>query len=180
MPGASPPNAYVFGVLLIGYVLIAGPLCFWALTRLRRRELAWAAVPCLAVAGGLVLYVTGAGVERRAMVNEVRVTQLVPGSHLAQLISLGAVYLPRGGSEDVDLSGQFSSPPALIGDLGADAGAQLAVGAPVGETVRLRRHGGAAAQGRPASRWRRRSTSTSRFMAQVTPSAAGAPAVRPG
>ena len=135
MPGASPPNAYIFGVLLIGYVLIAGPLCFWALTRLRRRELVWAAVPCLAIAGGLVLYVTGAGVERRAMVNEVRVTQLVPGSHLAQLISLGAVYLPRGGSEDVDLSGQFSSPPALIGDLGADAGAQLAVGAPVGATA---------------------------------------------
>ena len=104
------------------------------------------------------------------MVNEVRVTQLVPGSHLAQLISLGAVYLPRGGSEDVDLSGQFSSPPALIGDLGADAGAQLAVGAPVGDR-QLRRQGGAVAPG---------STSTSRFMAQVTLSGAGAPAGRPG
>ena len=147
MPGASPPNAYVFGVLLIGYVLIAGPLCFWALTRLRRRELVWAAVPCLAIAGGLVLYVTGAGVERRAVVNEVRVTQLVPGSHLAQLISLGAVYLPRGGSADVDLSGQFSSPPALIGDLGADAGAQLAIGAPVGETASSGAMGGAGGAG---------------------------------
>jgi hypothetical protein len=129
MPGASPPTAYVLGLLLLGYVLVVGPFCFWALTRLRRRELAWVTVPCLAVVGGLVLYATGAGVERRAMVNEVRVTQLVPGSHLAQLISLGAVYLPRGGSQEVALTGQFSSPPALIGDLGADAGAQLAVGA---------------------------------------------------
>jgi hypothetical protein len=129
MPGASPPTAYVFGLLLLGYVVVAGPLCFWALARLRRRELAWVAVPCLAVVGGLVLYVTGAGVERPAMVNEVRVTQLAPGSHLAQLVSLGAVYLPRGGSETVELTGQFSSSPALIGDLGADAGAQLAVGA---------------------------------------------------
>ena len=131
MPGASPPTAYIFGLLLLGYVLVVGPLCFWALTRLRRRELAWVAVPCVAIVGGLVLYVTGAGVERRVVVNEVRVTQLAPGSHLAQLISLGAVYLPRGGSQNVDLTGQFSSPPALIGDLGADAGAQLAVGATV-------------------------------------------------
>ena len=129
MPGASPPTAYVFGLLLAGYVLVVGPLCFWVLTRLRRRDLAWVAVPCLAVVGGLVLYFTGAGVQRRVVVNEVRVTQLAPGSHLAELISLGAVYLPRGGSVNVDLTGQFSSPPTLIGDLGADAGAQLAVGA---------------------------------------------------
>jgi hypothetical protein len=129
MPGAAPPTAYVFGLLLVGYVLVVGPLCFWALTRLRRRDLAWVAVPCLAIMGGLVLYLTGAGVGRRVVVNEVRVTQLAPGSHLAQLISLGAVYLPHGGSQNVDLTGQFSSPPALIGDLGADAGAQLAVGA---------------------------------------------------
>jgi hypothetical protein len=128
MPGASLPTAYLFGILLLGYVLVVGPLCFWALTRLGRRELAWVAVPVLAVVGGLVLYVTGAGVQRRNIVNEVRVTQLVPGSHLAQLISLGAVYLPQGGSENVQLTGQFSSSPALIADLGAGAGAQLAVG----------------------------------------------------
>ncbi len=129
MPGASPPTPYLFGLLLLGYVLIVGPLCFWALSRLRRRELAWVVVPSLAIVGGLVLYVTGAGVQRRPVVNEVRVTQLVPGSHLAQLISLGSVYLPGGGSQTVALTGRFSSPPALIGDLGADAGAQLAVGA---------------------------------------------------
>ena len=129
MPGASPPTPYLFGLLLLGYVLVVGPLCFWALSRLRRRELAWVVVPSLAIVGGLVLYVTGAGVQRRPVVNEVRVTQLVPGSHLAQLISLGSVYLPGGGSQTVALTGQFSSPPALIGDLGADAGAQLAVGA---------------------------------------------------
>jgi hypothetical protein len=128
MPGSAPPKAYLFGILLLGYVVLVGPLCFWALTRLRRRELAWVAVPGLAVAGGLVLYLTGAGVDRPVMVNEVRVTQFSPGSHLAQLVSLGAVYLPRGGAQSVQLTGQFSTSPALIGDLGADAGAQLAVG----------------------------------------------------
>jgi hypothetical protein len=132
MPGSSPPKAYLFGILLLGYVVVVGPLCFWALTRLGRRELAWVVVPGLAVAGGLLLYVSGAGVDRPVIVNEVRVTQLAPGSHLAQLISLGAVYLPQGGSQDVELTGQFSTAPPMIGDLGANAGAQLAVGAAPG------------------------------------------------
>ncbi len=141
MPVASPTPAWVFGLLLLGYVAVAGPLCFWALSRARRRELAWAVVPGLAVVGAAVLYVSGAGLGGGAMTDEVRVAQLAPGGHLAQVISLGAVYLPRGGAQKLQLTGPFAVAPALVGDLGAGAGAQLTVGpggssAPVGLTVR--------------------------------------------
>ena len=111
------------------------------------------------------------------MVNEVRVTQLVPGSHLAQLISLGAVYLPRGGSEAVDLSGQFSSPPALIGDLGADAGAQLAVGAPVEETASSGGTGGGEGGGAVGGAGQHVNLTV---YGTGNSLGAGAPAVRPG
>ena len=129
MPDASHPASYLLGLLLLGYVFLVGPLCFWALTRLGRRELAWVVVPCLAVAGGVGLYITGAGTKRGPITDEVRVAQLAPGSHLAQVVSLGAIYLPMGGSHQVRLGGQFSSPPTLVGDLGAVGGAQLTVGA---------------------------------------------------
>ncbi|HXW82165.1 MAG TPA: hypothetical protein VEJ84_21890, partial [Acidimicrobiales bacterium] len=140
LPSASPPGAYVLGLLLLGYVLLVGPFSFWALSRLGRRELAWVVVPFLAVAGGLVLYITGAGTKQRPVTDEVRVAQLAPGSHLAQVLSLGAVYLPMGGSHQVQLGGLFSAPPTLVGDLGAVGGAQLTVvagnsSAPLGLTV---------------------------------------------
>jgi hypothetical protein len=128
LPSASPPSAYVLGLLLLGYVFLVGPFSFWALTRLGRRELAWVVVPCLAVAGGLVLYVTGAGTKQGPVTDEVRVAQLTPGSHLAQVLSLGAVYLPMGGSHEMQLGGLFSAAPTLVGDLGAVGGAQLTVG----------------------------------------------------
>jgi hypothetical protein len=129
LPSASPPGAYVLGLLLLGYVVLIGPFSFWALTRTGRRELAWLVVPCLAVGGGLGLYVTGAGTRQGPVTDEVRVAQLAPGSDLAQVVSLGAVYLPMGGSHQVQLGGQFSVPPTLVGDLGAVGGAQLTVGA---------------------------------------------------
>jgi len=86
------------------------------------------------------LYITGAGTKRGPITDEVRVAQLAPGSHLAQVVSLGAIYLPMGGAHQVRLGGQFSSPPTLVGDLGAVGGAQLTVGAgpssaPLGLTV---------------------------------------------
>ena len=87
-----------------------------------------------------MLYVTGAGTKQGPVTDEVRVAQLAPGSHLAQVLSLGAVYLPMGGSHQVQLGGQFSVAPTLVGDLGAVGGAELTVGAgnssaPLGLTV---------------------------------------------
>lgn len=134
MPGSPKPTPTVFGLVMLGYIVVVGPLCFLGLTRVRRRELAWVAVPCLAALGAVLLYETGAGIGRPAMVNEVRVSELAPGSHLAQVVSLGAVYLPRGGSLDVGLS----EPLAMVGDLGAGAGATLTVGTGAGLRVGVR------------------------------------------
>jgi hypothetical protein len=122
MPGAALPSAGFLGLLLLGYVAVVGPTSFFVLARLRKRELAWAVVPSVAVLAALAAYLTGAGMGVRPSVAEVQVADLPPGSHLAQVSSLGAVYLPRGGTDLVWLSG-----PAGVSDLGADAGATLAV-----------------------------------------------------
>lgn len=122
VPGASLPKPEVLGLMLLGYVVVAGPLTFFLLRKLRRRELAWVAVPALAVAAAAVTYTTGAGISEGPLSDEVQVARVTPGSRLAEVTSLGAVYLPRGGTGTVALAG---GGPAS--DLGAGAGANLTV-----------------------------------------------------
>jgi hypothetical protein len=123
MPGTSYPSPALLGLLLLGYVAVAGPACFIVLGRLRRRELVWLVLPCIAATTGLAAYWTGTGMDRSPLADQVQVAQMAPGSNLAHVSSLGAVYLPRGGSSGVALAG--SGP---VADLGADARGNLTVG----------------------------------------------------
>ena len=123
MPGAALPSAHFLGMLLVGYIVVAGPLCFLVLARLRRRHLAWVVLPGVAVVAALVAYESGAGLDRSPLSEQIQVVQLAAGSNLAQVSSMGAIYLPRGGSSQVTLA---SLGP--VTDLGAGAGGDLTVG----------------------------------------------------
>jgi hypothetical protein len=120
--GADYPSAVLLALLLLGYVVVAGPVCFVVLGRMRRRGLVWVVVPGVAVVSGVVAYSTGAGTVTSPRLVQVQVARFSPGTHLAQVTSLGAVFLPRGGAARVVLD---SSGP--VTDLGAADGAQLAV-----------------------------------------------------
>jgi len=122
VPGASLPKAATLGLMLAGYVVVAGPLTFFVLRKLRRRELAWAVLPALALASAGAAYATGAGVNRHPLADEVQVARITPGSRLAEVTSLGAVYLPQAGVATVALAGG-----GPVSDLGAGAGASLTV-----------------------------------------------------
>jgi hypothetical protein len=121
MLGTPAPSLVFLGLFVLCYVAIAGPVCFVVLGRLRRRELTWVVLPCTAVIAGLVAYLSGASTDRGPRSAEVLVAQMAPGSKLAQVSSLGAVYLPNGGSDQVTVAG-----PGPVGDLGTGAG-QLTV-----------------------------------------------------
>lgn len=127
VPGASLPKPQVLGFLLLGYILVAGPLAFLLLRKLQRGELAWAALPALALAATAVAYTTGAGMSRSPLADEVQVARVTAGSRLAEVMSLGAVYLPAGGTGTVAVAGG-----ALASDLGAGAGANLTIDATKG------------------------------------------------
>src|SRR5262249_18322682 len=90
----TPPPAHLAGLSLIGYVLVAGPVSFFVLDRLHRRQLAWVVVPGLAVVTAVVAGLVGPRAQRGPVLAEVRVVQAAPGGHLAQVTSLGLVHLP--------------------------------------------------------------------------------------
>ena len=110
----APPSASFVGLLLLGYVVVVGPVCFFVLTRLRRRELAWVAVPCLAVA--VTVAAVNASPRGRPAVQEVQVAQVVPEDHTAQVTTLAVVPVPGGGTRRLELPGTPSAAPALVGD----------------------------------------------------------------
>jgi hypothetical protein len=108
-----PPPAWELGLLLAGYVIVAGPVVFFVLGRLRRPGLVWVAVPALAgavVAAGALAWRT----TPRPVASEVRVVTVVPGNPMAEVASVGTVELPRGGTARISLLGGGS----LTGGLG--------------------------------------------------------------
>jgi hypothetical protein len=104
-PAAASPPVGLLGIVLIAYVLLVGPLTYLALKGLRRRELAWIAVPLIA---GLVTFGSyGIGFGSRGgdfIDNEIELQRLAPtGDVMAS--SYHALFLPRRGNYTVEVPG---------------------------------------------------------------------------
>ena len=141
----EPPVGFL-GLLLVGYVVVVGLVLFVVIGHRRRRTLAWAAVPALAITAALAASLAGVGTGNGPLVQEVRVSQVPPGGHVAEVLSMGMVQLPGGGSRRVELT----SPPAqalapvLVGNLAVGTGADITVGqgqAPSGTSVTVEGEG---------------------------------------
>jgi hypothetical protein len=131
----APPSATFVGLLFVGYVLLVGPACFLVLARLRRPQLAWVAVPFLAIS--VLVVAIAASPRGDPVVQEIDVAQVAPDEHVAQVMALDVVPLPGGNSRRFELrlsrpagTGPAGSPtaPALVGDLGPTNSAWLEVG----------------------------------------------------
>ncbi|HKA66323.1 MAG TPA: hypothetical protein VKG03_00300, partial [Solirubrobacterales bacterium] len=102
-PANALPPLRILGGLLIVYILIAGPLNYGILRRLRRRELTWVTVPLVAVLFTAGSY--GAGIlvhGRDYYVNEIQVLRVTPAGAV-QVVSYDAVFSPNRGDLAVRL-----------------------------------------------------------------------------
>jgi hypothetical protein len=103
IPSFSLPSSGLLVALLVGYVLLLGPVNFWVLARLRRRELAWITVPVLSALVAVLAYGSGLGTNDKPSLTEIRVVTVHPGSNRAEVDSWGALYLPHGGTHQLSL-----------------------------------------------------------------------------
>ena len=124
-----PPAVGLLGLLLLGYIALVGLVLFTVFRRHRRRAVVWATVPTLAITAVVAASLAGVGAGSGPLVDEVRVAQLPPGGRLAQVLSLGMVQLPGGGSRRIELASPGSAvpAPALVGNLAAGSGAEVTV-----------------------------------------------------
>ncbi len=89
-----PPTLYILCLLGL-YILVAGPLNYFILRRLKRQELAWVSIPALVIVFTLVAYFSGYLMRgTRPVLNRLAVLQAWDGVDRAQTYALVGVYSP--------------------------------------------------------------------------------------
>lgn len=99
--GLELPEGRALGLLLAGYVLVMGPVAYLVVRRVRRRELAWAGLPLLALASTVVVFGTGSSLRNALRTAQVTVYEVSPAGAVATTWSL--VPSARGGDVGVEL-----------------------------------------------------------------------------
>jgi hypothetical protein len=117
------PSILYISCLMGAYVLIVGPLNYFVLGRLKRRELAWVTIPALVIAFSFLAY--GSGLFYRGttpILNRLVVAQAWDGVAQAQAQALVGIYSPVRARYILDSTESFLPQPFAggIGDVQPD------------------------------------------------------------
>ena len=124
---ALPPIGGLLA-LLIGYIVLIGPINYIVLRRLDRREWAWITMPILIVVFAAGSYAYGAvlrGVD--VIVNEVAIVRGAPDATEGQAQVYFAVFSPTRGTYQVEVPGGALLSSTLTGELATGAGPRVDV-----------------------------------------------------
>ena len=113
LPALDLPSVALTGGLVAVYVLLVGPVNFFALRALRRRALAWFTLPVVALLAAGAAYGGGVMIKGRSVqTNQVSILHLEPGTDRGYLETYSGVLAPTRGDYQVKLDhrGQFVSP----------------------------------------------------------------------
>ena len=104
LPALNLPAWWLIGALVFVYVLLAGPINYYVLSKINRRALAWITVPAIAVAGTAGAY--GAGVFTKGtsvLANEISIVHVAQGWERAYQEQYTGIITPTRGDYEVGL-----------------------------------------------------------------------------
>jgi hypothetical protein len=107
LPSLDVPGAELLLALLAAYILLIGPVSYFALRRLDRRELAWVTAPLLVVIFSTGTY--GLGLSMKGsdiIVNEVSLVRATPDATTATVSTYAGVFSPSRASYDLSVPGE--------------------------------------------------------------------------
>jgi hypothetical protein len=125
MPSLALPPIEGLLLLLLGYILLVGPVNYLVLRRLDRREWAWVTIPLLIV--GFTGLAFGIGATLRGtdvIVNQLALVRAAPGTDAAQAQVYLGVFSPTRGSYDVGIPGGALLSAPYSGEGFGQAGSQ--------------------------------------------------------
>ena len=106
MPALALPPVEGLLLLLLGYILLIGPLNYLVLRRLDRREWAWLTMPLLVGVFAVAAFAIGAALRGSdVIVNEVAVVRAAPGTDAGQAQVYLGVFSPTRASFDLSVPG---------------------------------------------------------------------------
>ncbi|MEX0626135.1 MAG: hypothetical protein WD402_06295 [Chloroflexota bacterium] len=116
IPSLAVPPAELLLAVIVGYILLIGPLSYLVLRCLDRRELAWIVAPVLALAFSGVSYSIGLSMKgSQIIVNEISVVRTSTDGTAASVSTFAGISSPARASYDLTVRGD-----ALLSALAAN------------------------------------------------------------
>jgi hypothetical protein len=106
LPSLEVPPAELLVAVIIGYILLIGPVSYVVLRRLDRRELAWVTAPILVLVFSVGSYGIGASMKGSdIIVNEISVVRSTPSGTAASVSSYAGIFSPSRSTYDLTVQG---------------------------------------------------------------------------
>ncbi len=106
LPALDLPSLLVIGILILVYVLLVGPVNYFALRALNHRAMAWVTVPLIAIVASAGAFGAGLFTKGRSVqTNQVSVVHLQPAWDRAYEESYTGVLTPTRGDYQVSVGG---------------------------------------------------------------------------
>jgi hypothetical protein len=132
LPALALPSVLSLFAFLMAYIIVIGPVNYFVLRRLGRREMAWLTIPAIIFFFSAAAYVTGFQLKGNEVVlNQMSIVYGRAGSDAARVHSLLGVYSPRRATYDV-----FFPADSLVRPFNRSGGPMSGAGPAPGHIVR--------------------------------------------
>lgn len=140
LPALALPSIGGLLLLLLGYILLIGPVNYLVLRRLDRREWAWVTMPVLVVGFTVAAFAIGFVLRGTdVIVNQIALVRAAPGTDAAQAQVYLGVFSPTRGSYEVGVpGGALLSAPYSGEGFGQDGQGGQGLDVVQGDPARLR------------------------------------------
>jgi hypothetical protein len=128
LPALSVPPAELLLAVIVGYILLIGPLTYLVLRRLDRRELAWVVAPILVIVFSGVSYGIGASMKgSQIIVNQIAVVRSSSDGTAASVSTYAGVFSPTRATYDLTVRGDALLSALLVNTIDPALGGQEVV-----------------------------------------------------
>lgn len=122
LPALEVPPAELLLVLIVGYILLIGPVSYVLLRRVDRRELAWVTAPLLVVLFSACSYGIGTSLKgTQLIVNQISVIRSVAGGTAANVTTWAGIFSPARATYDLSVAGDALLAGVSTGGTGTTA-----------------------------------------------------------
>jgi len=117
IPSLEVPPAELLLLMIVGYILLIGPVSYVVLRRMDRRELAWVTAPALVIAFSFGSYGIGSVMKGGdILVNQISVARTTSGGSAASLTTYAGIFSPSRDTYDLTVEAD-----ALVSSLNTSA-----------------------------------------------------------
>lgn len=114
-PQLIPPAYGILALLFLVYAIVVGPALYIILKRADRREWAWFAIPIVAIVTSVSIYAIGAS-GRGSTLAQTLGMNILSGKGEATRTAASSVFVPSGGSYELEWAGKRSISPFMVND----------------------------------------------------------------